>query len=1711
MKKSPHSLIARFTTACAVALCAMSLPSPTDAQTFPDAPSNLTASAVSPFQIGLSWADVSTNESGFLVEQSLDGINFTQVAQVSSNITSYRTAPLFPSTTYSFRVRAYNVSGASVYSPVASADTPAPACPLSVVGWGYDGDGEVSMPATLTNVVAVSAGGAHGLALLGDGTVAGWGYDGYGEATPPAGLSNVLAIAAGGYHSLALQSDGTVVAWGYNVDGETSVPAGLSNVVAIAAGDYHSLALRSDGTVIGWGYNVYGQTSVPATLSNVVAISAGYFHSMALQSDGTVVAWGYNCCGQTSPPTNLTGVVAIVAGGFHNLALQSNGTVVAWGYNGYGETTIPSGLNDVVAIGAGLFHSLALRSDGTVIGWGQNDEGEATAPPGGEGMATISGGGNEFSLALAQAPTPPSVLTATATTTNEIDLSWSEYSSNVQGFEIDRAPDAGGSPGVWVILATNASSVTTYSDIGASTNAAYWYRVLTYNDCGASPYSALRIPSTLILDDTWSSGMRTNQNPPTSSAWWTSVPGSLNSATNSMTLTVGGNSAQAITYFTSTNGSPPVQLNVGDTLTATFTLVFGGVWPSGSSSQGFRFGLFDFADGSNMPVRVSSDGTSVGSQGSYVQGYSLFGKVYGTFSDATPIDIRKRTTLSDSALLGTSADWTSLAKNSLVTSSFAGFANLTPYTLQFVLQRTSLNSMLITITWSNTLTGATLSESVTDSTASDFSFDGVAYRPSNNTTAPATNEFVEVNIQLSSAPVGPSTATEPQSQTVFDGQTATFSVVPNGTTPLSYQWYYNNNTPVANATNATLALGTVHPANAGCYSVLISNLYGTVTSAPAQLTVSAAPPSITTQPQGLTVIPGQFATFSVVASGSPPLSYQWYFNTNTLLASATGASLILTNVQSDNAGIYSVIVSNAAGSITSSNAVLTVNTNSAAPVFIVQPVSVLVYAGANVSFGAAAVGTQPISYQWTKNSTPVPGATLTTLSLTNVQPADAGTYTLVASNSVGSTISSNAMLTVKVRQPPRPVSIPTNQYNVINFGAVGDGVTDNATAIQSCIASAAVTGGTIEIPTNGTLNTYLSGPIVLSTNMNLQVDAGVTLQMLPRSNWPGTTTFITGTGLHDVEISGLGTIDGQGTNWWFPLASSRPNFISFSGCTNVLIQDVTLQNPPTFHLMLKGSNAGLTIQGITINTPFSAPNTDGMDLASTNVLIQNCYISDGDDNIEIGGSSGLAADITISNCTFGTGHGVSIGGYTQGGISDLLVSNCTWIGTEYGIKMKTDRDRGGLIENLKYCNLTMTNVNFAFAFYDYYDSLGSPSRSFTVAPSDAASDPGQPITSTTPVFQNVTISDLTAVGNNGIQGPGNIAGIIYGLPEMPISNVTLCRVNILGRTNDGTVCMYNVQGIQIIDSNLTAPLTGTNVLTLYNAHVTISNSVANPNQMTITGMGSPSNSVLSLFNSQAAVTDGSILGANPFLTLGASTLAVSSDLNLGGASTLNVGIGTNATGVAVAGNLALGGILNLGDGGGFTNGMYTLFTYSGALTWNGLSIGATPTTNFTYAISTNIAGIVSLVVGGANPPQDPFAAWQSQYFNCTNCPLAQANADPLGTGMSNTNRFLAGFNPTNSTTYLHVIRVTKSSSDIVVTYLGASGDSTYAPGVASRTNVLEYTSGSAGGSYATNFTSTGQTNILSGGTGLGTVTNMTDLGGATNFPSRYYRVRVLLP
>jgi alpha-tubulin suppressor-like RCC1 family protein len=273
-----------------------------------------------------------------------------------------------------------------------------------VAAWGANTYGQTQLPEGLDQVVAVSAGLGHNLALKADGKVVAWGdYPSSLINIPPANLPFVTAIAAGANHSLALTTSGTVIAWGDDTYNQTEVPFGLTNVIAIAAGYSDSVALKADGTVRVWGVtspgeypNPYIATNIPPGLSNVVAIACGESHILALTADGFVIVWGRNNEGETNVPPGLSNVVSIGAGATSSFAITADGSVVGWGDNSAGQLDIPPGLSDVVAVTGGEVQSLALQADGTVVVWGVGDGstnyGQGVVPAGLSDVTAIAAG-----------------------------------------------------------------------------------------------------------------------------------------------------------------------------------------------------------------------------------------------------------------------------------------------------------------------------------------------------------------------------------------------------------------------------------------------------------------------------------------------------------------------------------------------------------------------------------------------------------------------------------------------------------------------------------------------------------------------------------------------------------------------------------------------------------------------------------------------------------------------------------------------------------------------------------------------------------------------------------------------------------------------------------------------------------------------------------------------------------------------------------------------------------------------------------------------------------------------------------------------------------------------------------------------------------------------------------------------------------------------
>lgn len=278
--------------------------------------------------------------------------------------------------------------------------------------------------------------------------------------------------------------------------------------------------------------------------------------------------------------------------------------------------------------------------------------------------------------------------------------------------------------------------------------------------------------------------------------------------------------------------------------------------------------------------------------------------------------------------------------------------------------------------------------------------------------------------------VKPSFVIEPQNVTASVGSYATFYCDVNGTAPFSFQWRKNGTVIDGATTERYTTLPVQATDNGARFTVTVSNAAGSVVSREAVLTV-VGPPVITEQPMAQTVNAGQRATFQVLATGSGTLAYQWRRN-GVAIAGATAASYLTPiTTTADNGAVFSVVVSNDKGSVTSANAVLNVL---APPVINEAPASLTVTEGEPASFSVRASGSNPLSYQWRKNGVAIAGATTATYSIAaTVLNENGAQFTVVVSNSAGSVISTVATLTVRAAQvPPSIVTQPQSQ--TVNAG-----------------------------------------------------------------------------------------------------------------------------------------------------------------------------------------------------------------------------------------------------------------------------------------------------------------------------------------------------------------------------------------------------------------------------------------------------------------------------------------------------------------------------------------------------------------------------------------------------------------------------------------------------------------------------------------------------
>lgn len=557
---------------------------------------------------------------------------------------------------------------------------------------------------------------------------------------------------------------------------KTPIPTVLSHFCGAWLLWLASVANLSGGQVAVWGDGSRGQTLAPNGLKHVKAVAAGDYHSLALRADGTVVGWGQDTLGQATPPPGLENVIAIAAGAAHSLALRADGHVVAWGYTNQGQIDVPPGLSGVRAIAAGGSFSLALKSDGTLAAWGYSGYGLTNVP------ATLS---NVVAIAA-------NGLNALALRNDGTVAAW-----GYPGYGATNVP-----PGLSNVIAISAHLQQPLA-LRSDGRVVAWGSGATNFAAGLSNLVAIAAGSTrnLALD---ADGVVAAWSP--SGYWDTNSP----LITNATAIAAG--------------------------LAHGLALV-----PAGPPE------LFDQAGDLGVPYQsnITMSATATGAAPLFWQWYCNGGL------------------LTDSARV-------SGATTASLTIANAQFSDIGRYT---VIVSNALGAVQST--------GAVLTV------------------------------------------ISPPLITQhPTGQTVLAGTNLTLTAAAIGTPPLGYQWLCDR-LLVPGATSNVLAFTNIQSSASGNYSLRVTNAYGTNESLAALITVLESPPYILKQPTNVTSILGGLAKFAVDARGSTPITYQWRCN-GVDLPNATNAALTLSGLRYDQAGFYTVALSNAFGLVVSAKAQLVV-------------------------------------------------------------------------------------------------------------------------------------------------------------------------------------------------------------------------------------------------------------------------------------------------------------------------------------------------------------------------------------------------------------------------------------------------------------------------------------------------------------------------------------------------------------------------------------------------------------------------------------------------------------------------------------------------------------------------------------------------------------------------------------------------------------------
>jgi PKD repeat protein len=910
------------------------------------------------------------------------------------------------------------------------------------------------------------------------------------------------------------------------------------------------------------------------------------------------------------------------------------------------------------------------------------------------------------------------------------------------------------------------------------------------------------------------------------------------------------------------------------------------------------------------------------------------------------------------------------------------------------------------------------------------------------------------------------TITGPTPQNVIQGNTGTFSASVAGIPIPTLQWQVNG-VNIPGATGLSVGVTNVQFSQDGSvYSIIASNSVGSLTNSAVLHVV--VPPAIAVQPQSITVTNTQSASFSVVYTNAvPPPTYQWSFN-NSPITGATNATYTIPSVTPANAGSYKVVLVNVAGSITSSNATLTVDStmsaaltpaNGATAVCYDTPLY-LAFNQTPVSTGAGKINI----YDSTNSVTPVD--TIDT-SAGNVQSRTIGTEVF---NTFPVIITSN---TVAIYPHLDILSSNQTYYVTVDPGTFAD--------TTGALFAGIVGTNAWQFTTKPTGPANPNNVVVAADGSGDFCTVQGAVDSLPLNNVTHTLVNIrNGTYTEVVDTRNKNNITFRGQSRTGTIVGYANNN-GINGSTHsrmafkIYANDLAVENMTVVNTTPQGGTQAEAIM---------------MDTGAARFILNNAEVDSRQDTI--------LANVNSSQGYFFNSLVQGNFDYIWGG-GNLFITNCEFrtIPTASSYNLTAARTDNGATGNW-----LGPDGNYASNGMSFVNCLLSRSSSIvsniTMADGNGAEDGNA-------AFISCNI-DIT--GGNGYVTPtaGVLASqILWEYGNSNLNNTAAAPLGLTVLTNgDPRLVAASSATIWL---NGWVPQLAPNILT-NPVSLTVTAGVTATFNVVATGIPTPTYQWL-------------LNGTNYVNATSTSTTLVISNALASDAGVYSV-IVSNIAGTVTSSNATLT-VVGTGPTASFTAtptsgteplGVTFTDTSSGSpnitLFWDfGDSSQATNAGGSSF-VHTYAAGIYTVTLTASNAfganstlvsnnlinVNTAFQAWQNQYFGSTTNAQAAAGADPFGKGMDNFDQFLAGINPTNPASALRITSVVPSGSDVVITWTTAGG----------HTNVVQANAGNGNGGYTTNFTDLSGLIVISGSGDA--ATNYTDVGGATNSPSRYYRVRL---